>query len=165
MTSNLPTPDDIKATLIAIASSGSLDPHQSFSQTLLVKQKKAELTVKGSSSFAIHVVRFVLEEHFVEVLGEAIRDLKGDAKEDFFIENNYLGPYSIIYFLYMRRELGLSVAKIAEITGYVPRTIRRKRNEGFNHLAFDITQKELILRQVEKSKPFKPKKLLQGRLN
>jgi hypothetical protein len=95
----------------------------------------------------------VFEEVLLGVLGEERRIVTGAnsldyLRRDFQGGNSFLQGYSLIYYRYLRPQLGIDSEKAAVLVGFAPRTIRRRLNDGIDHLSLDLVRREIELRRV-----------------
>lgn len=66
-----------------------------------------------------------------------------EIRRDFRQDSAELEAWSLLYFLYVRVDLGLSPTQVAKEVSQVQRTIRRRVKRGVRSLAFDLLNAEV----------------------
>jgi hypothetical protein len=87
--------------------------------------------------------RFGRDINTNEIYDDAIESLSSDS----LIQSNELMGWSILYYLYVQVDLGLTIEGIANTIGVTPRTLRRYRTHGVELLTQKLWEEETLCRR------------------
>jgi hypothetical protein len=141
-------PEDVNAALCAIVEARPLRRSNPLLRCLLTVQILRSPDFPGGAYAELSAVYEVLEVSFLRVLDHEVRCIRKVRQEHFDTQNPYRFAHQLLYFRYMRPELGFSTKSLAEIAGYSDRTTRRRLQDGIQHLTLDIIRRETTARQV-----------------
>lgn len=124
-------------------------PHPLHSFLLMHQQVGRPERLAGAHAW-LYGLHEVLEACFLDVLGaerKTAADQLACLRQDFQSENEYRRAYSLLYYRYLRPELDLTVESIASVVGLVDRTLRRRQQDGLEHLTQDLIRREVQARR------------------
>jgi tetratricopeptide (TPR) repeat protein len=153
-----------------VQNSSPLPDSNPLTQFFLVRQRLPEYL--GGKHAELKAIRDILEEAFLTVLGEG-RHTAADSlhhiQKAFQCPHSLLQAYCLLYYWYMRPDLGLTVQEIVNAGGLVERSLRRRRRDGVNFLAQDLIDREVEARRLHRKEvlrtriPFPAGRSLYGR--
>ncbi len=142
--------DSVLLALEHIARAELLPRHHVFYSLFLVRarlQSPEHLDGEYASLFSIAEL---LREIVLDKLGvwrETDDDITETLRYDFTVNEPHTTAYAIIYYLYLRSDLGLSIDQLGDLVGLVSRSIRRRRLQAADLLTMDIIERETRLRR------------------
>ncbi|NJL92427.1 MAG: hypothetical protein HC915_01260 [Anaerolineae bacterium] len=141
-------PSHVRAALEHIRQARPLPDDQVWMELLQVRQHLGDL--KGGYA-RLHAVRQALASRLLVALGDADLRSQSDTLNlliaDFAQEHSYRQNFSLLYYRFIRADLGLEMVRLAELVHYDRRTLQRRCNEGIQQLTFDLIGHEIQLRQ------------------
>lgn len=141
-----------------------------ITQFLLVRQQLMQPEYLSGKHAELKVVRDILEGLLLHVLGDVENvDALYFIRDVFQTYHTQLQAYTLLYYWYMRPDLGLTIQEISQAGNLVERSLRRRRENALNLLAQDLIDKEVEIRQRHRTEvlrarlPFPENRSLYGR--
>ncbi len=141
-------------------------------QFFLVRQRLRQPEYLAGKTAELKAVREMIEESLLALLGEGCRSAEEGLQ---FIRRVFQEPhpqlqdYSLLYYWYMRPDLGLTPQALSDAGGLVDRSLRRRRNDGLHFLAQALVDREVETRRLYRKEvlrsriPFPAGRSLYGR--
>lgn len=132
-------------------------------QHLFIVEKKVRSSVYPKSR---HLRLFILQDIVNDIVKSNLLELRQSfglslslednpqllVRQDLQPNSNELLCWSILYWLYVRSDLGIQIEDLAEYISVTPRTIRRQREQALHLVVKQLWQEEFNLRQKVRRK-------------
>ncbi|NJL93665.1 MAG: tetratricopeptide repeat protein [Anaerolineae bacterium] len=143
-------PEDTLSALQAVASGAVIAPSHPLLSFLIYERLFLANGLEGEYATLV-AVQQVLEGAVLEILGDrnpGIAELEL-LKRDFQQENPHREAYSLLYYRFLRPELGLSVEALEQQVHLTRRSLQRRLNDGLAYLTQALVAQEIQARRQQ----------------